>query len=214
MKMKNIEEKKIKFLIFPRIIISLFILIIVLALPLIIISGSESFYKNRLENSDCYAMISEHDCIDLSMNALNYLKGKEALDERYSEQEQSHFADVKVILDFTKALVVALFIFVLAYFALFFYLDKEEIFKTLKLAGWMIIIVLVFLLVMISLGFQNTFFLFHALLFPQGNWTFPFDYTIIVVFSEEFFIRAAFTSFLFSLGTGAIILGMSYLKKK
>ena len=63
------------------------------------------------------------------MSARNYLLGKEALDPRYSEREQSHFSDVKIILDFTKALVLILFIFVFIYFTLFFMLNKNEIFK-------------------------------------------------------------------------------------
>ncbi|MGV8169567.1 MAG: DUF1461 domain-containing protein [Candidatus Nanoarchaeia archaeon] len=212
-KEKQSKNWRNRLIIFPRVVISIFILIIVLALPIIIISGSESFYKNRLEKSNCYEMISAHDCIDLSMNALNFLKGKETLDARYSAREQSHFQDVKLILDFAKALVAVLFVFVLAYFVLFFVIDKTEMFKTLKLAGWMIIIFFALMLIAITISFNGTFFLFHALLFPQGNWTFPFDFTILTVFPESFFVHAAFTSFLFSLGAGAIILGFG-LKKK
>ena len=192
--MKNFEEKKHKLLLFPRIIISLFILIIVLAVPLVFISSSE--------------------CFDLALNALNFLKGKTTLDSRYSNQEQSHFSDVKIIFDFTKALVFVLFIFVVIYLALFFMLDKKEIFRTLKLAGWMIIIFLGLLLLLMMLSFQGIFFFFHELLFPQGNWTFPFDSTIITVFSESFFVHAAFTSVVLSLGVGLVILGMSYFLSK
>jgi uncharacterized membrane protein len=208
-----IEEKN-KLIIFPRIIFSIFILIVVFILPLILISGSRSFYLHQLEKNDCYSMISKKDCIDLSMNALNYLKSGTPLDARYSSQERSHFTDVKGILDVAKALVFVLVVFIVVYLILLFFLNKQEIFKTLRLSGWIIISFMALLLTLITISFNGSFFFFHALLFPQGNWTFPFDSTIIVVFSEGFFVRAAFVSFILSLGVGVSILGISFLRKK
>jgi integral membrane protein (TIGR01906 family) len=211
MKEQTLNYQNSKWMIFPRSVFALFILIIVLTLPLIIISSSASFYKHRLQESDCYLVMSEKDCTDLSINVLNYLKGKESLDSRYSDVEQSHFADVKNVLDFAKILVLGLSFFVLAYILLFLFLDKLEIWRTFKLAGLMTIIFFALILLMMMFSFEKVFFLFHGLLFPQGNWMFPFDSTIIVVFSEGFFVRAAFTSFLFSLGAGFLLLGSSFL---
>ncbi len=212
--LETIDQKKSKLIIFPRVVISLFILIIVLALPLIIISGSKSFYMHRLAENDCYSMISEKDCVDLSMNVLNYLKGQGELDSRYSSSEQSHFRDVKHVLDFAKALALGLSFFVLMYLTLFFVLDKSEIYRLLRLSGIMIISFFSLLLITIAISFNGVFYLFHALLFPQGNWMFLFNSVIIIVFSEGFFVKAAIASFLFSLGTGIILLGVGLLGKK
>jgi uncharacterized membrane protein len=106
---------------------------------------------------------------------------------------------------------LVLAIFTAVYFILLFFLNKKEIFKTLRLAGWISISFIVLLLILITISFNGSFLFFHALIFPQGNWTFPFDSTIIVVFSEGFFVHAAFVSFIFSLGAGLILLGAGYL---
>lgn len=193
----------------PRIIFSIFIVLIIFISPLIMIAGSKSFYQNNM-NVNCFSMISEKDCKDLQMNAFNYLKGKEKLDNRYSVQEQSHFSDVRIILDFAKQLVSVLAIFTIIYFIIFYFFDKAEIFRTLKLAGIISVSFILLLLIAIAINFNATFFLFHALIFPQGNWTFPFDSTIIVVFSEQFFVHAAVISFILSLGAGLVVLGIGY----
>lgn len=218
MKKKLKEKKKVKsfldcLIYFPRIIFSIFIFLLIFVSPLIVISGSKSFYKNNL-NEDCFQMISEKDCKDLQMNAFYYLKGKETLDSRYDTNEQSHFADVKVILDFAKSFVWILFIFTVFYFSALYFFDKKEIFKTLKLAGIISLSFILILLLSVIFNFSGTFFLFHELAFPQGNWTFPFDSTIITVFSEAFFVHAAFVSFLISLGLSIIILGISFMHNK
>jgi uncharacterized membrane protein len=99
------------------------------------------------------------------------------------------------------------------YFAVLYFFDRNEIFRTLKLAGILSIAFILLLLLSIIMSFQATFFLFHALIFPQGNWTFPFDSIIIIVFSEQFFVHAAFISILMSLGAGLFILGISLLRR-
>jgi integral membrane protein (TIGR01906 family) len=198
---------------FPRIIFAIFLTAIIFISPLLFIAGSKSFYVNN-QNEECYEMISEKDCNDLLMSAFNYLNKNEPLDSRYSPREQSHFEDVKVILNFAKQLVFVLLIFLGIYFTIMNINNKSEIFKTLRLAGIISISFMLLLLIGIIFSFSSTFFLFHALLFPQGNWTFPFDFTILIIFPEQFFVHAAFVSFLLSLGIGLAILGFSHLHKK
>jgi integral membrane protein (TIGR01906 family) len=195
----------------PRSVLALFVVAIIFISPLVIIAGSKSFYLRQLGKSDCYSMISEKDCTDLSMNALNYLKSGAPLDSRYTEREQSHFADVKNILDGAKSFLLFAVIVAAFYFVFLFFRSRQEIFRVLKLAGWMAFSFMALLLLLITISFNGTFFFFHALLFPRGNWTFPFDYTIITVFPEQFFVHAAFVSFLLSLGAGLILLGVGYL---
>jgi integral membrane protein (TIGR01906 family) len=210
------DEKKsfVDYLIyFPRIVFSIFILLIIFISPLLMIAGSKSFYDNNL-NENCFQMISEKDCKELQMNAFNFLKGKETLDDRYSMNEKSHFMDVKIIMDFAKALISALLIFVIIYFIILYFFDKSEIFRTLKLAGLLSVSFIFILLLAILINFNSTFFLFHAIIFPQGNWSFPFDSTIITVFSEQFFVHAAMISFILSLGAGLILLGVGYSRSK
>jgi len=174
MKKKKNDEEEIKksfinyLVYFPRIIFSIFIVLVIFISPLIIISGSKSFYRNNL-NEECFQMISEKDCRDLQINAFYYLKGKETLDGRYSVQEQSHFEDVKSILDFAKSFVLVLFIFTLFYFSALYFFDKKEIFRTLKLTGLISLIFILILLLSITFNFSGTFFLFHEIAFPQGN---------------------------------------------
>jgi integral membrane protein (TIGR01906 family) len=215
MKKKKIQKENSKksftdyLIYFPRIVFSIFIVLVIFISPLLLIAGSKSFYQNNL-NENCFSMISEKDCKDLQMNAFNFLKGKEKLDDRYSVQEKSHFADVKIILDFAGALISALMVFIIIYFIIFYFFDKAEIFRTLKLAGIFSVSFILLLLIAIAINFNATFFLFHELIFPQGNWSFPFDSTIITVFSENFFVHAAVISFILSLGMGLTIFGIGY----
>lgn len=195
----------------PRIIFAVFIFVIVFVSPLIFISGSESFFRNNL-NEECFIMISEKDCRDLQANAFEYLNDGKSLDDRYNVQEQSHFSDVKKILEFGRQLVSVLFVFTMIYFIIMYFFDRKEIFKTLRIGGIVSLSFIGLLLLFTVLSFWSTFFLFHAVLFPHGNWMFPFDSTIIVVFSEEFFVHAAFVSFFISLGVGILILGICRLK--
>lgn len=200
-------------ILFARIVFSLFLFAIVIISPLLIISTSRSFYQKNI-NEQCFSMISEKDCRDLQENARLFLKGDAALDSRYTAQEQSHFADVKKIMDFGKSLVFSLLFFIALYFAVLFFFDRKEIFAAMKLSGIMVCVFILLLLISISISFDSTFFLFHAILFPQGNWTFPFDFTIITVFPEQFFVHAAVVSFLMSLGTGLILLGTGHHFRK
>lgn len=147
-------------------------------------------------------------------NVFNYLTHQSLLPEIYNEQEASHFQDVKNILLKANILAAILYTFILAIFI--YYLKSTKPLASILLPTGKItltFLILFLLLIMFKFNFLfNT--IFHPLLFPQGNWTFPSNSTIIQIFPQDFFIsfalRLACTSLLFGFFT--LVTGL-YLKR-
>jgi len=138
-----------------------------------IIFSDNLYEKNINENAQKY-----------TSQLLGYYQGENEIPEIFNEDETSHLEDVKgVINNGTKFLIIITLLLI----TLFSFTKKEEIKKILLYSG---ILNLALPLPFIFLPFQSTFLKFHQLFFPQGNFNFPINSTLIQFYPESFFIAA------------------------
>lgn len=143
----------------------------------------------------------------------DYLTKNQELRINYSAAETSHLQDVHEIMKYA---------FILLYLAgicsLFITLNFRQNKKLLqKLFFWSGTTTLIFLgitLLLVFINFSVIFTLFHLLLFPQGNWTFPSESLLIQTFPLEFFSSISRNIFLTAFVFGVIILAISLFSKK
>ena len=105
------------------------------------------------------------------------LTGNEEQIDFLTPNEQSHMHDVKVLLDLGILILLTLIIgLVLTY--------DQHVFKRIRFVPLLAAVVLGIL----SLTpFTTLFAQFHEVVFPQGNYTFPFDSILIQTYPESFF---------------------------
>lgn len=102
--------------------------------------------------------------------------------------ENSHIRDVKIVIND----VFKLFYFVITIFALtlFFVKKKQKVF----FYGGILGIILPFILLIANFSFIFT--IFHEIFFPQGNWIFPANSTLVATYTLDFFRLFALSIFL------------------
>lgn len=109
----------------------------------------------------------------------------------FNTEEASHMQDVAQLIRAGALLFVAIT-------AIFVYCFRKM--PSITRGGFYLLCILFALAIIIS--FDSLFMLFHLFLFPQGNWTFPADSTIIRTYPFEFFFWYAISisSYAFFLG--------------
>ena len=95
------------------------------------------------------------------------------------DNERSHMRDVKGIFNFA-ALLLVFFLY------LPLYEKPKEMFR--KAGKGALAIEGVILLSILTIGFTKFWDIFHNLLFPQGNFSFPVDSTLIQLYPASYFI--------------------------
>ena len=107
----------------------------------------------------------------------------------FNEDEKSHLKDVKALIRFIFLLH---FLSVPALLACSYGESHSEVFKRVKKIvkkGSLLLLMLIAILSLIP--FQTLFTHFHYLFFPQGNWMFPADSTLITFYPKVFFLKYA-----------------------
>lgn len=136
-----------------------------------------------------------------------------------SQAERAHMADVKALFDWASIIfLVALgaLLGVAGTFAaqrMWSHLD-ELLGRAMIIGGWTILGTVAFLGAAASLSFGNFWLLFHAILFPQGNWMFAADSTLITLYPAEFFVRFVTQVLLRAGAFGAIMLLLGYFLRR
>jgi len=156
------------------------IITILLTLSTYLAASHTIIFSNNL-----YEKNIDEDAQQYTAQLLEYYQGDNEIPEIFNENEASHLEDVK---DLMKKGTNILLISIIALITLFSFTNKQEIKKTLLYSG---ILNLVLPLPFIFLSFQSTFLKFHQLFFPQGNFNFPLNSTLIQFYPESFFIAAA-----------------------
>ena len=159
----------------------------ILLLPLKLVVFNLNYYKVSFEKNGVYEQIEFAD--QIANNTLMFFEGKAEL-KYFNDEEASHMEDVKVLLNkLFKAQNIFWLVFLVSLAVLFFVNQKEFLdilFQQLFLAG-LITFVLMALLLLVSLNFSIAFEGFHQAFFPQGNYIFPENSTLITLFPEAFF---------------------------
>ena len=193
-------------------IISLILLLLIT--PLLYFSYHEEHYDSQAKQNEVYSKLGEQTAKEQNRNTINFLLGKEELKGNYTEAEKEHMLDVKNIYTTINIIsLICLLIIVLS--IIYFTKNKEEkqIILSLKFSSITILIIGILLIILTLFNFQNTFTAFHNIFFPQGNWLFPYNSLLIILYPNKFFINTANYSFCVSTIISLIILAIIFLSK-
>lgn len=178
------------------------------------IAFDEDFYSTYLAKHGSYSRFDSREEVDSAISGmLAFFRGEqESLPEIFDEDEQSHLADVKVLLDRSRLLCVLL---VALWFASnLSALRKPALVARNLVAGGIAALVLTALLLLAALFFSQTFLLFHEVFFPQGNWQFPLESALIRLFPRGFFFDLFTQVILRTALLGLVSLGIGEVVKK
>ena len=135
-----------------------------------------------------------------------------------SDAERSHMSDVKQVFDIVfLAYLVALGI-LLGITAMFMYCKNwprldELLTRSFRAVGWIILGMCFFFGVGAFLDFTKLWILFHVFFFPQGNWAFAANSTLITLYPESFFMQFLLFWLLIISVFGVVLVAISYIMK-
>ncbi len=134
---------------------------------------------SRLENSHY-----------LGLNIIRFFNYGSELSSPFDQNEISHMKDVRNIFSALR-LIFAVSIAILLVHIISSIKEEKylSIVKDLN-KGAVYSFIAVILLAILAIPFNLFFSVFHNVFFPQGNWTFPQDSSLIMLFPQEFFQRA------------------------
>lgn len=189
-----------------------------LALPFYVLFTAQPVYYELQEELGVFSALGEEKVKLIDDNVISFFKGDAPL-LYFDEAETAHMVDVKNLYYEGIGLFwwgVALLVITITLFYLLSRLDARHQFKknmsSLLLYGSGVGIAILLVLFIASLNFSWLFGQFHALFFPQGNYTFMSDSLFIRVYPALFFfgfakIAGGFSAALcfFGLGTGLLL---------
>jgi integral membrane protein (TIGR01906 family) len=128
-------------------------------------------------------------------------------DQPYTEAEVSHLQDVRVL--FRWALLSTYFLLLVN--TIIISLTKQTAFarRSLLIAGIVCLVLPLGVGVALLLDFGQSFVLFHRILFPQGNWSFPEHSLLVTVSPERFWQLCGFVWMGILLLLGAVMIVFS-----
>ena len=131
----------------------------------------------------------------------------------YLESEVSHMADVKTVL--TAAFVAALVMAVLSICAAFYLARRSPggIRRALFAGAALTLVLVLVLLTLAILGWEQFFTQLHTVFFANGNWTFRLDDTLIRLFPAQFWMDAGIVIAALVLLTCAVVLACCWPTK-
>jgi integral membrane protein (TIGR01906 family) len=101
---------------------------------------------------------------------------------KITDAERAHMADVRTVI---RGAVLIWGISALAVIKAW-QADRQKVIALLKKVSQTSVIVIVAGSILMLLGWNLFFTTFHLILFPQGNWAFPAESTLIQLFPEQF----------------------------
>lgn len=121
---------------------------------------------------------------ELNKQIIGFLNYKNELPSELSENEKLHMIDVRnVILGFRILWILSLAA------VLYFVLTMREKAVSYLNSGAKYSLICLILLAVLSIPFSSFFTWFHLVFFPQGNWQFPSNSILIMLYPQEFFQR-------------------------
>jgi integral membrane protein (TIGR01906 family) len=165
-------------------IISIILLIITLNFKLLALNFN--FYQKEFFKLNVYEKIPDAD--KNALNLINYLNGKEQLNNFYNEKEKMHLQDVKDLLNKLSLLFYISLIFSLSFLIYFIYKREYKlIFNSFFIASLSVIII-IFISLLIFVNFDKFFIKFHEIFFSNDLWLLnPEKDNLINMFPLQFF---------------------------
>ena len=166
--------------------------ILITLLPLILITASvDSIIFNKKAYLRYKSEVNNQE--EKIINLLDYFKNNKKLmnQKGFTQEERLHFLDVKnIIITIKSILLLSLMLTSMLLINLFTKTKKKELKKLLSdylINGSLITLTIVLMAFLLALNFNNSFNLFHSLLFKAGTWTFPATSLSIRLFPIELF---------------------------
>ena len=175
-----------------------------------IIAFNQDYYEMEFSKLGVYSAfesrgISKEELDFKTRETLVFFKGKGELPlDFFLPDEESHMNDVREVMGkidaFWKASILLIIASIIAIAAIF---KRSGIKKAGEVFSKTALVIttalgIIGLLMLSKINFEPLFIGFHRIFFPGGNWTFPIDSTIIMMFPEAFFQRIAARIFFFS----------------
>jgi integral membrane protein (TIGR01906 family) len=208
------------------------IIVVILFSPLMSYVFNSNYYLALYEKNGVYDYIDKGDALKLTGQLIDFFK--ENIEFKpfqlknnlpyFTQNEISHLEDVRVL--FNKIFLAYYICLGLTIISIVSLIEKDKR-KFLKSISLLLIIpsaILIFLLLLLYLFGQNflpLFDKFHTIFFPQGNFAFPADSTLITLlplgfftdFFEKLVISAAIISFVLIItGSSISIILKKYFK--
>ena len=179
------------------IIWALFILLIINVSVVICLSNfrylafNEGFYLNEYKKYDPDVANKEI----ITKNLLIYLRYKRAGPEyltSFRNDEIDHMAEVRTLIHkFLLALDISIVLLIISVLGLI-YIEKNKsikrIGKSLISGGILTLIAMLILHIIVRIDFDKAWAKFHHIFFRLGNWSFPPEYNLVILFPSEFWI--------------------------
>ncbi len=190
--------------------------IIILMLIFNYLAYNPAYYDAQFKKLGIYDREPEADKI--ANEIIQFFKGKDLVTSKLTLNEKNHLADVKKVFGSMRIVLYTLTVSLL--FIFFLIIKKLKTRKRLKdfLGNCLIISSVILLLVILILSlsllsFSWAFENMHELFFPQGNYSFPEESVLIILFPEQFFINLIKQNILNNFIIGIFMLGLGLLIK-
>ncbi|MHB1346227.1 MAG: lipoprotein intramolecular transacylase Lit [Candidatus Humimicrobiaceae bacterium] len=210
------------------------IIVVILFSPLIAYIFNLNYYLALYEKNGVYASIEKEDAAKLTEDLFGFFRENKAFKPftlkndlpYFTANEISHLEDVRIL--FNKIFLAYYICLGLAFLSVIGLIEKnnKKFLKNISLLLILpsaILIFFLFLLFLFSQNFLPLFDKFHYIFFPQGNFAFPEDSTLITLlplgFFSDFFERLVISSVIISCVSiiSGVLLSISlkkYFKKK
>lgn len=124
----------------------------------------------------------------------------------FTQAEVEHMTDVKHVILWASLLVTAWAVLALLCCAGLPRRAPGAVRRALFAGGWLTLVLILVLIVLAALGFEQFFTEFHELFFPGGNWAFYASDSLIRLYPEQFWIDAGATiGFLVIIGVSLVL---------
>lgn len=182
-------------------------------------------YQHAWFPKDAYGMQND-ERLKWSRYAINYLVNDEEIsylsDLRFEdgeavflERELDHMVDVKQVIKISLAVWYGLLGFLFATTIWFLVIGgKNYLNQALNWGSWITIGLIVAILLMVIISFNQLFEWFHKLFFEDGTWLFYHDDTLIRLFPLEFWRDAFVIVSVLTILFASVILVFSFICKK
>ncbi len=197
-------------------LLALCLAVALLLTSILTIAFDKNLYSTYLAKHGSYGRFESSEIVDSAISGmLAFFSGEqESLPEIFNEDEQSHLADVKALLDRARMLLALLIVLWLCCNLWALYRRKPATAGRNLVAGGIATLALTALLILAALVFSQTFILFHGVFFPQGNWQFPAESALIRLFPRRFFFDLFTQVILRTALLGLLCLAMGLVVKR
>ncbi len=197
--------------------------VVIIFSPLLYYVFNINYYLSLYEKNKVFEFVDRQDAIRLTEGLIGFLKDKEDFKpfilknnlSYFTTDEISHLGDVRILFNKIFLTYYICLGLTLIFIAVLFEKNIKNYLKNISVLLMLpsaILISLLLILYFFGQNFMPLFDKFHLIFFPQGNFAFPEDSTLITLlplnFFNDFFTRLVTSSLLFAavlIITGAVI---------